>query len=410
MTDYGFLSTHPPTQCGLATFNAALLRHIAPPGSGHRAGVVRIVDELPAAPAPDVVAHLVNGAPDGTSVAAAALNRFDVAVVQHEYGIYGGRDGEDVLRVLAELTVPAIVVCHTVLTTPSPHQRQLLERIADAAAGVVVMSRTGARRLVEHYLVDPRKISVIPHGAVPNRSRDAAPASAAPAATPGRRPTVLTWGLIGPGKGIEWAIDAFAGLADLAPVPRYLVAGQTHPKVLERDGEAYRDSLRARAAAHGIAANVEFDAGYRDVPALLDLVRQADIVLLPYESTEQATSGVLIEAVAACRPVVATKFPHARELLATGAGLLVPQQDAPTMSAALRRVLTEPGLAASMTAAGHRIAPTLDWSAVADAYHGLAEKLADTRVGAPVGAPVGARGGVRSGSGVRHGVRAGVVA
>ena len=384
MTDFGFLSTHPPTQCGLATFNAALLRHLVTPGSGHRAGVVRIVDELPTGQTtvPNVVVHLVTGAPHqapgGTAAAAAALNRYDVAVIQHEYGIFGGRDGEDVLRVLAELTVPAIVVFHTVLTTPSPHQRQLLERIADAAAGVVVMSRTAAHRLVQRYLVDARKISVIPHGAVPNRST---PAPALPAAG-GGRPTVLKWGLIGPGKGIEWAVDAFAGLADLAPAPRYLVAGQTHPKVLEREGEAYRDSLRARAVAHGIGANVEFDDGYRDVPALLSLVRQADVVLLPYESTEQATSGVLIEAVAACRPVVATNFPHADELLATGAGLLVPQKDSAAMSAALRRVLTEPGLAAAMTEAAHQIAPTLDWSAVADAYHGLADELRGARIGA----------------------------
>jgi glycosyltransferase involved in cell wall biosynthesis len=226
--------------------------------------------------------------------------------------------------------------------------------------------------------VDARKISVIPHGAVPNRS--AAPIGEPASAT--RRPTVLTWGLIGPGKGIEWAIDAFAGLADLDPAPRYLVAGQTHPKVLEHQGEAYRDSLRARAAAHGISASVEFDDGYRDVPALLSLVRQADIVLLPYDATEQATSGVLIEAVAACRPVVATQFPHATELLATGAGLLVPQKDAAAMSAALRRILTEPALAASMTAAGQQIAPTLDWSAVADAYHGLADDLRGARAGA----------------------------
>jgi glycosyltransferase involved in cell wall biosynthesis len=407
MTTYSFLSTYPPTQCGLATFSAALLKHLAPNGSGHRGGVVRIVDALPPTHAPGVVAHLVNDTPQGTSIAAAALNQFDVAVIQHEYGIYGGRDGEDVLRVLAELTVPAVVVFHTVLITPSPHQRQLLERIADAADGVVVMSQVAADRLADGYLVDAAKISVIPHGALPNRrstvsdsfdpltsfgsltSRTPVTSIAtgsslsafAPTARTRKRPTVLTWGLIGPGKGIEWAIDAFADLRDLHPAPRYLVAGQTHPKVLEREGEAYRNFLRSRAEAHGVSANVEFDAGYRDVETLMALVRQADVVLLPYDATEQATSGVLIEAVAACRPVVATKFPHATEMLATGAGLLVSQKDAPAMSQALRRILTEPGLAASMTAASGRIAPSLEWSAVADVYHDLAESLLGVRTG-----------------------------
>ena len=372
MTAYGFLSTYPPTQCGLATFSAALLKHLTAPGTGNQAGVVRVVDRADGVPAElpaEVVAHLVNGSPNGTEVATAALNAFDAAVVQHEYGIYGGRDGEDVLRVLAGLTVPVIVVFHTVLTTPSPHQRQLLERIADRAAAVVVMSRAAARRLTELYLVDAAKISVIPHGARPSRRVPVA----------GPRPTILTWGLIGPGKGIEWAIDAFAGLGTLPSNPRYLVAGQTHPKVLEREGERYRSSLQARAASLGVADDVHFDAGYRDTESLMALVRQADLVLLPYESTEQATSGVLIEAIAALRPVVATAFPHAEELLAAGAGLLVPHQDTPAMTDALRRVLTEPGLAASMTAGAARIAPSLEWSAVAESYHELAESFIGAR-------------------------------
>jgi polysaccharide biosynthesis protein PslF len=381
MTSYGFLSTYPPTQCGLATFSAALLRHLTVQGSGDRAGVVRIVDAVQPAVYPDVVAQLVNGAPNGAAVAAAALNGYDVAVVQHEYGIYGGRDGEDVLRVLAELSVPAIVVLHTVLSAPSAHQRQVLERIADAAAAVVVLSRTAALRLSAGYLVDAAKLSIIPHGALSSR-RLSPPASFDPFAPPvptARRPMVLTWGLIGPGKGIEWAIEAFAGLGGLAPAPRYVIAGRTHPKVLERDGEAYRDSLRDRAASLGVSADVEFDPGYRNTEVLMDLVRQADVVLLPYDSTEQATSGVLIEAVAACRPIIATRFPHAVELLADGAGLLVPHRDAAAMAEAIRKVLTQPALAASMTAASRRIAPESEWPAVAESYRRLAGALVGAR-------------------------------
>jgi len=382
MTSYGFLSTYPPTQCGLATFSASMIRHLTPQGSGNSAGVVRVVDEPQAAVYPDVVGHLVNGTPNGPAIAARALNRFDVAIVQHEYGIYGGRDGEDVLCVLAEVTVPVIVVFHTVLTSPSAHQRQVLERVADAADAVVVMSRTAADRLGEHYLVDASKINVIPHGALGNRRLSPAasftPFALAPAAV--SRPTILTWGLIGPGKGIETAVDALAGLRDLDPAPRYVVVGQTHPKVLERDGEAYRDSLRARAEALGVSDNLEFDASYHNTDTLMALVRQADVILLPYDSTEQATSGVLIEAIAALRPLVTTKFPHAAELLADGAGLLVPQKDGAAMSQALRRVLTEPGLASAMTANAGRIAPTLEWSAVAGTYQTLTKTLIGARI------------------------------
>src|ERR1043165_3613973 len=133
MTSYGFLSTYPPTQCGLATFSSALLHHLTVPGSGDRAGVVQVLDQAQPTVHPDVVAQLVNGSPGGPAAAAAALNRFDAVVVQHEYGIYGCRDGAEVLEVLAELTVPTIVVLHTVLSSPSVLQRQVLERIADTA-------------------------------------------------------------------------------------------------------------------------------------------------------------------------------------------------------------------------------------------------------------------------------------
>ena len=181
----------------------------------------------------------------------------------------------------------------------------------------------------------------------------------------GARPTVLTWGLIGPGKGIEWAIDALGGLADLPVAPRYLVAGQTHPKVLSNQGDVYRDSLRARAAA-GRRGPVEFDARYRNAAALMDLVRQADIVLLPYDSSEQVTSGVLIEAIAACRPVVAADFPHAEELLAgrrrhSWCRIATRPPSLPRLQNPHRA-----GLAASMSARSARIAPDLEWSAVAN--------------------------------------------
>jgi polysaccharide biosynthesis protein PslF len=384
MTSFGFLSTYPPTRCGLAGFSAALVRHLTVQGSGDRAGVVRVVDAVQPAVHPGVVAQLVNGSPRGPATAAAVLNGFDVAVVQHEYGIYGGRDGEDVLRVLAEITVPAIVVLHTVLAAPSARRRQVLERIVDAAAAVVVMSQTAADRLGEGYLVDTAKVSVIPHGALGNR-RVSPPASSNPFAPPAPvssppRPIVLTWGLLGPGKGIERGIEAFAGLGALSPAPRYVIAGQTHPKVLERDGEAYRDSLRARAEELGVGADVEFEPGYRNPDSLMELVSGADVVLLPYDSTEQVTSGVLIEAIAAGRPVIATRFPHAVELLAGGAGLLVPHGDVPAMTEALRTVLTTPESAASMAQAGSRLAPGLAWSTVADSYRALAASLLDAPI------------------------------
>jgi glycosyltransferase involved in cell wall biosynthesis len=356
------LSTYPPTQCGLATFSAALIQHLRLVTES--VGVVRVVDQVEPRPGPDVVAQLVNGSPDSAGDAVRRLNGFDAVIVQHEYGIYGGADGADVLGVIDALTVPTIIVLHTVLQDPTARQRHILLRLLAMADVVVTMTETASRRLVATYGADPAQLVVIPHGAV-----DHGPVVVVER-RPADRPLVLTWGLIGPGKGIEWAIDALAGLHDLQP--RYLVIGRTHPKVAQRDGEAYREGLADRARGAGVHDIVELDDRYLSLGELAELVQRADVVLLPYDSREQVTSGVLIEAVAAGRPVISTAFPHAIELLADGTGLVVPQRDPAALEAALRRVLSEPGLAGAMAEQAAQKAPELLWPAVADRYRAIA--------------------------------------
>jgi glycosyltransferase involved in cell wall biosynthesis len=355
---YGMLSTHPPTRCGLATFNSALAEElITDAGSG---GVVRVTgsgdDDRSV---PGVVHTWSGGTAGGWQGGADALNSFDVAVIQHEYGIYPGADGADILQLLDRLTVPAIVVLHTVLAQPSASQKSVLERVVAAADAVVTMTASGRDRLLLGYKVDAAKVAVIPHGV-------AAGADASPART--RRSHLLTWGLLGPGKGIEWTLRALARLRDLDPAPHYTIAGQTHPKVVEREGEAYRERLQRLSAMLGIADSVTFRSDYQDPAALGRLIASADVVVLPYDSREQITSGVLIEAVAAGVPVDATAFPHAVELLSDDAGVIVPHQDSAALAAAIRLVLKRPG-------GNLATAPTLRWPAVAERYEDLAQRL-----------------------------------
>ena len=241
-TTYALVSTYPPTQCGLATFTAALLTHLPQPGD--QVAVVRVLDEPAPGSAAPVVHDLVAGSAAHASAAVEVLNGFDVVIVQHEYGIYGGPDGQDVIPLLEALYVPSIVVLHTVLARPTPRQRAILDEVIAAASVVVTMTKTARSRLLEIYGTDPEKVFVIPHGAADHAM------TAAAGGTTGR-PKVLTWGLLGPGKGIEHAIDAMALLRDRGLDADYEVAGQTHPRVLARDGEAYRQALQARARALG---------------------------------------------------------------------------------------------------------------------------------------------------------------
>src|SRR5665213_3202176 len=210
------------------------------------------------------------------------------------------------------------------------------------------MTRGAATTLSRLYEVGSTPVEVIPHGARVNSSLYVKRGSA--------RPKILTWGLIGPGKGIEWVIDAMVGLKDLRPRPVYVVAGRTHPKVLAHQGDGYRRSLIQRVATHGLSES-------------------ADVVVLPYDSKDQATSGVLVDAIAAGRPVVATEFPHANELLATGAGIIVAHKDAAALTRALRRVLSDSKVAADMAREARFLASGLSWRAVAVQFQATADRL-----------------------------------
>lgn len=364
---FGILSTHPPTPCGLATFTAALADGLTKNGAD--VSVVRVADNSPSSNA-RVIGELVNGSTTSVAATSELLNQSDVAVIQHEYGIYGGADGDEVVDIIGELRIPSIVVAHTVLKDPTPHQRSVLEEIAARAHQIVVMSEAASQRLCRVFDIDRTKVTTIPHGAtVPTN----------PAAKRPSRPTVLTWGLMGPGKGVERVIEAMGSLNDLPGRPRYLVAGRTHPKVFAADGEAYRDARMEQARLRGVADSVCFDPGYRDVPMLTALVQSSAVVVLPYDSTDQVTSGVLVDAIACGRPVVATAFPHAIELLSTGAGIVVDHDDPDAMASALRRILTQPRLAGSMAAEARRLAPDMAWPVVAKAYLGLAQRLLTRR-------------------------------
>ena len=219
---YGMLSTFPPTACGIATFSAALAAGLV--ANGATVDVVRcgaggeIEDPL-------VSAVLDEGGPDRFAAAVDVLDDTDVAIVQHEYGIYGGIDGDEVVTVLEALAVPSIVVAHTVLRHPTSSQREVLEHACAAAGAVVVMTESARNRLIEGFDVADSKIAVIPHGAT-TPGVDGAP-DIAPRRQ-GRPARLLTWGLLGPGKGIEWAIDAMASLSDLRPRP-HLYRRRGHP-------------------------------------------------------------------------------------------------------------------------------------------------------------------------------------
>ena len=351
------VSTYPPTRCGLATFNRSLFEALARNrGTAKDLYVVAISPPAGETSPPEVVAGIDPGrtliSPSGA----------DFVILQHEFGIYGPDDGIAVLDILENLARPALVVLHTVLSDPSRRQREIVEGMALQAQSLVVLSEAARTRLESNYQLNGCPVETIPHGSW---------LSDRPRSRPEGRPIILTWGLLGPGKGLEQGIRAMASLAHLDPQPLYVIAGQTHPNVLREQGERHRLQLMDLAVDLGVGDMVRFVNRYLTAGDLDYLRGRADVCLLPYESRQQIASGALVEAIGAGLPVVATRFPHAVELLASGAGHLVGHDDPAGISAAIEMLLTDPEAVAISRAAIEQVRPSLSWLSVAQQYDSL---------------------------------------
>jgi glycosyltransferase involved in cell wall biosynthesis len=364
------VGTYPPTRCGLATFTANTRRGLLCAGA-HGVDVLRLGEAPPDAEPPEVVGHWRAGEHVPTTVSALTelADGYATVLLQHEFGIYPGHDGIHVLDLVGGLHAPVVSVLHTVLVDPSQPQRRIIEALVDYSARAVVQTPSAARRLTSRYFVDPAKVAVIAHGAEPNVQPGAPPRTGPP--------VLLTWGLLGPGKGIEHAIRAVAILARRGIPVRYVVSGQTHPGVVANEGERYRESLVDLVGELGVADRVEFDNQYRDWPSLLAQVRACDIVVLPYDSREQVTSGVLVDALASAKPIVATAFPHAVDVVDGRCGLVVAHEEPVALADAIERLVTNRALRDAYARAAGAEGSLLAWPAIGAQYLELLRSVGD---------------------------------
>jgi polysaccharide biosynthesis protein PslF len=259
---------------------------------------------------------------------------------------------------------------HNVPVRPTQHQHAQLVAVVGTSHCTIVMSNGARQHLIDRYAIDPSRVVVIPHGgSIPDPQ-------ARHGAHRGRRhPQLLTWGPLGPGRGIEHVIDALTLLGDLRPRVQYTVAGNTHPDVSVEHGDQHRNALIRRAWAAGVVGSVTFDDAPRR-PAELDrFVASAKVVVLPYESRDHIASPVLVGAIAAGLPVIATAFPHAAELLSGGAGLIVPHADPMALAEAIRSIAHDDRLYQTMAAHARDLAPRHSWTIIADQYLAVAERL-----------------------------------
>ena len=176
-----------------------------------------------------------------------------------------------------------------------------------------------------------------------------------------------TFGLLSAGKGLETAIEALPLIVERHPEVVYVIAGRTHPQVARREGEQYRLMLERLVVDLDLGDHVDFDDRFLSIDELADLLAVTDVFLTPYRNREQVASGSLTFAIAAGCAAVSTPYWYAEDMLASGAGRIVPFDDPPALAEAVCEFVEQPELLARARAESRRIGSQLTWPSVASA-------------------------------------------
>lgn len=367
------IGTYAPRKCGIATFTKDVVDQLAAFHDEVQVDVYALDEpDSPQAYAEDVNVIRARDR-DSYLSAARAINESGVDAVwlQHEYGIYGGEHGKLVCDFIDRLAAPLILTPHTVLGEPGEDQEAILRHLVARASRIMVMSRHSRDLLASRYGAPHEILQVIPHGA-PDRPFGRHDEFKRRMGLAGRN-VLTTFGLLGPGKGIETAIEALPAILERHPATVYRIVGATHPNLVAEHGEVYRDSLKALAEDLGVTDSIEWDNRFIDTDELLDQLEACDIYITPYPGMQQSTSGTLSYAVALGKAVVSTPYLHARELLADGVGCLVEPGSSAAIADAVNALLDdERALEAQQRRAYDKGRETI-WPRFADASAALIE-------------------------------------
>jgi glycosyltransferase involved in cell wall biosynthesis len=294
------------------------------------------------------------------------FNNIDMVSLQHEYGIFGGPAGSHILHLLRRLKMPVVTTLHTVLREPNPDQMLVMEEIAELSDRLIVMSQLSSQFLQEIFKVPGSKIDMVPHGVPdlpfldPNFYKDRFGVEG--------KAVLLTFGLLSPNKGIENVIRALPQILSRHSNVAYIVAGATHPHILRREGDRYRDSLQALAKEMGVESQVIFHNRFVSPEEMVEFIGAADIYVTPYRYEAQVVSGTLAYALGAGKAIISTPYWHAIELLDDRRGALVPFQNPDAIAQKTIELLDTPATRHAMRKRAYLFARDMVWKRVAQGY------------------------------------------
>jgi glycosyltransferase involved in cell wall biosynthesis len=369
-----FIGNHLPRLCGIATFTHDLHRAVAEARPDLTTGVVAMTNAGGSYDYPEAVRlEIQDGEIDEYIAAAEFLNdaAYDVVCLQHEYGIFGGPAGGHITALLSHLKMPVVTTLHTVLASPTPTQRHVMQSIIDSSSKIVVMSEKGRQLLHAVHDVSAHKVEIIPHG-IPDLPFHDSHAGKMKLGFMGKT-VILTFGLLSPNKGIEVMLDAVPEIVKSCPDAVYVVLGATHPNLVRQQGETYRDGLMERVQALGIQDHVVFFNQFVEQATLLDFISMCDVYVTPYLNEAQMTSGTLAYSFGSGKAVVSTPYWHAKELLSDGRGILVPFGDSKATGTEIAALLANHVRRDAMRNRAYTASRSMTWPETAKRYLALFE-------------------------------------
>ena len=374
-----FVSTYPPRQCGIATFTADLCQALWQ-GQGNTPPSVMALTNTPneSQYPPEVVFEIGQNRLRDYRLATEYINlsSVDIICLQHEFGIFGGPEGQYITELLKGLRKPVVTTLHTVLRAPTLGYREALLSVAMLSDHLVVMNSKAIQILCDVYRIAPEKISLLHHGVPeasfvdPNYYKDKFGVEG--------RLVLLTFGLLSPNKGIELMLSALPAVVRAHPEVVYIILGATHPEVRRQEGEEYRLTLQRQVHALHLEDYVLFYDRYVERHELLEFLGACDIYVTPYQAQAQIVSGTLACAVGMGKAVVSTPYLYAEEILADGRGQLVHFGDAPGLAHTLIALIENEAERHRMRKLAYTYGQQMIWPEVAKGYRTLFERVATT--------------------------------
>jgi glycosyltransferase involved in cell wall biosynthesis len=374
------IGNFPPRQCGIATFTENLIKAIQ---SAAQLQFVEVEIEIIAMndgdqnyEYPAIVTKTIRDQVKSDYIEAANYinqSNADLCLLQHEYGIFGGNSGLLLLSLLRRLKTPLVTTLHSVLQQPNFHQKEVLKKIAQYSARIIVMSKLAIDFLQEIFEVPSSKITCIEHGvpdfelmkqSLPNKRKEWVD-----------RKVLLTFGLIGRNKGIETVLKALLGIIEKHPDVLYVIMGKTHPNVVRHAGEEYREWLIQLTQKLNITSHVQFIDEYVNERQLVASLLAADIYITPYLNRAQITSGTLCYALGGGCAVLSTPYWHAEEILINGRGGLFGFGDFAMLTSQVNDLLDDPNALQSMQENAYAYGCSIAWPLIGKSYITMFESV-----------------------------------